>query len=395
MARKEVPVRVAVACQGGGAHTAFTAGVLDAILDNQDRRFRVVALSGTSGGAVCALFAWCGLAWGDPQRGRELLREFWKDNAASSTAERLWNLGTLWAARSPVEGRLSPYDPALSWLRSQASLQGELWRDALQFSPAGGQDPGPGLTWAEAARAEFAHLPMREEFLDLETLLRKHLDFDALPKGLREPRLLVGAVEVLTGRFTAFDSSKAAVLPEWLLASSALPTLFRAVPVGEGLYWDGLFSQNPPVREFVRGVEVAEKPDQIWVVQINPRRRTSEPRSVEEILDRRNELSGNVSLQQELEFIKTLNGILRTVGQTSSQTAGSLDHYKIVPICRIQVDEGRLRREEGLDLDYASKLDRSPAFLGALTEHGRRQADAFLKGWPDRATYETYPGDES
>src|SRR5512133_1126041 len=43
---------VAIACQGGGSHTAFTGGVLQRLL--VDGNHRVVALSGTSGGAVCA-----------------------------------------------------------------------------------------------------------------------------------------------------------------------------------------------------------------------------------------------------------------------------------------------------------------------------------------------------
>src|SRR4051794_20144414 len=61
---------VALACQGGGSHTAFTGGVLQRLLADQNHR--VVALSGTSGGAVCALLAWDGLLTGGaaPARGR-------------------------------------------------------------------------------------------------------------------------------------------------------------------------------------------------------------------------------------------------------------------------------------------------------------------------------------
>ena len=51
--------RVAIACQGGGSHTAFTAGALKRLL--RDDRYEVVALSGTSGGAICALLAWYAL----------------------------------------------------------------------------------------------------------------------------------------------------------------------------------------------------------------------------------------------------------------------------------------------------------------------------------------------
>jgi NTE family protein len=59
--------RVAIACQGGGSHTAFTAGVLRRLLRADElARYELVGLSGTSGGAVCALLAWYHLLEDDP-----------------------------------------------------------------------------------------------------------------------------------------------------------------------------------------------------------------------------------------------------------------------------------------------------------------------------------------
>jgi len=105
------------------------------------------------------------------------------------------------------------------------------------------------------------------------------------------PMLLVGAVDVLSGEFKAFNSRRDALTADMILASAAIPTLFRAVQVQGGTYWDGLFSQNPPVRELVDS-----RPDELWVIQINPRRWDGQPRTMAEIADRRNELSGNLSL---------------------------------------------------------------------------------------------------
>jgi NTE family protein len=69
--------RVAIACQGGGSHTAFTAGVLKRLLRAQEsKRHEVVGLSGTSGGAVCALLAWHNLLRGDGVGAAEALDEF-------------------------------------------------------------------------------------------------------------------------------------------------------------------------------------------------------------------------------------------------------------------------------------------------------------------------------
>ena len=67
--------RVAIACQGGGSHTAFTGGALQRLL--ADGNQTVVALSGTSGGAVCALLAWYGLLTGGAAEAGRLLERFW------------------------------------------------------------------------------------------------------------------------------------------------------------------------------------------------------------------------------------------------------------------------------------------------------------------------------
>jgi NTE family protein len=84
--------RVAIACQGGGSHTAFTAGVLKRLLGAEELAgYEVVGLSGTSGGAVCALLAWSALLEGDPPAAGRLLEEFWADNSATTPLEQLVN----------------------------------------------------------------------------------------------------------------------------------------------------------------------------------------------------------------------------------------------------------------------------------------------------------------
>ena len=58
--------RVAIACQGGGSHAAFGAGIMHRLLDDHGRKFHLSALSGTSGGAVNAVLTWSGLIQGGP-----------------------------------------------------------------------------------------------------------------------------------------------------------------------------------------------------------------------------------------------------------------------------------------------------------------------------------------
>ena len=77
---------------GWGSHTAFTAGVLGRLLQPDVMAdHKIVALSGTSGGAICALLAWSALVDGEPEKAESLLHGFWSDNSASTLPERMLN----------------------------------------------------------------------------------------------------------------------------------------------------------------------------------------------------------------------------------------------------------------------------------------------------------------
>jgi NTE family protein len=307
---------VAIACQGGGSHTAFTGGVLQRLLADGDHR--VVGLSGTSGGAVCALLTWYGLLTGGAAEAGRLLERFWEDNAATTLGDKAAN----------------------AWLVGLARLEGRVTLPTV--SPYAYPDiAGPAFT----------------------DLLTRHVDVDRLARLQESPQedqplLLLGAVDVLSGDFTAVSSRRREITVDAVLASAAVPLLFRAAEVDGRYYWDGLFSQNPPVRELPDA-----DPEEIWVIRINPRARTTEPRSVDDIADRRNELAGNLSLEQELYFIRKVNQWADRLG----------DPYRRIEIREIDL---------ALDLDMASKLDRRPAFLRRLFDAGRERADAFLAGLP-------------
>jgi NTE family protein len=176
--------------------------------------------------------------------------------------------------------------------------------------------------------------------------------------------LLVGAVDVLSGEFRTFNSRRERITSETILASAAIPTLFRSVRTGDGgTYWDGLFSQNPPVRELTE-----EGPDEIWVVQINPKELQNEPRTVLEIVDRRNELSGNLSLYQELRSIEKIDQLL----EEGLLSPGG--KYKQIVVRVIELARSRFSRSLGT----ASKLNRDPHFIEDLMSHGEARADEFL-----------------
>jgi NTE family protein len=307
---------VAIACQGGGSHSAFTAGVLHRLSSGSEHR--VVGLSGTSGGAICALLTWYGLQTGGPAEAGRLLERFWRDNTAVGLSDRVAN----------------------RWLVGLTRLEGRI---ALPLvSP-----------YAYPERARRA----------LTELVTRHVDFDRVarlqesPPG-DQPLLLVGAVDVATGDHRAFSSRRGEITLDAVLASAAVPPLFRAVHLDGSWYWDGLFSQNPPVRELPDA-----GPEEIWVIRINPRARATEPKTIADIVDRRNELAGNLSLEQELYLIRKINEWVPRLG----------GDYRYLEVREIALD---------LDLDVASKLDRSPAVIRRLFHEGQQQAHRFLATLP-------------
>ena len=317
MKREQRP-RVAIACQGGGSHAAFTAGALSRLLEPDfAERYELAALSGTSGGAMCAALSWAGLISGGRDDARQRLAGFWRDLEAKGPVDLAMNFWSVWFARLPVTLEMSPY----------------------MFEPL----------------AE----------LTLRALLEKHLRLETLtaPRAAL-PQLLVGATNIQSGERTVFEGR--ALTYDELVASAAVPLLYRAVQAGNALYWDGLFSTNPPVREFT---DLEQVPDEIWVLQINPQRRAEEPKNVRDIVDRRNELAGNLSLAQELYFIERVNRLRSQHGTLQAK-------YKHITIRVVEL---------ALHLDYASKLDRSEELIRALLEHGKERAALFFDDaslWP-------------
>src|SRR5580700_4828547 len=70
------PKKINLALQGGGAHGAFTWGVLDSLL--ADSRLDIEGISGTSAGAINAVMLADGLARGGPAEARKRLADFWR-----------------------------------------------------------------------------------------------------------------------------------------------------------------------------------------------------------------------------------------------------------------------------------------------------------------------------
>ncbi len=310
---------IAIACQGGGSHTAFTAGVLEHLFENWNDDHELVGISGTSGGAFNALAAWYGLVTGDERKAASLVGDIWEDLTAKTVTDRVVN----------------------DWIQVYQQFQNAGF-PVPQVSPY--QFPGP-----EAGKERIAEI--------LET----HIAFEEIPGYCRRtaPELVVGTVNINEGVFETFVNE--AVTVEAVLASAAVPNLFEAVEINGHLHWDGLFSQNPPIKDLLYQPP-ERKPEELWIIQINPQELAGEPTTLEEIADRRNELSGNISLNQELRFVEQVNEWIEE-GKLSPEEFTQPDIHRI---------------QMGKRYHCSTKTDRSPEFIDELLERGRKQARAFL-----------------
>jgi NTE family protein len=283
--------KIAIACQGGGAQTAFTAGALQVLFEaGIDKEFEIVSLGGTSGGAVCASLIWYAFQNGEQPVWRRLL-DFWTEsNRPQSMQEQLFNRFAVTWSRMVGRGHMptfevSPYSPVAKFLFDMATV---------------------------------FH---RETFKDFKTALKEDIDFERIREWGpldKRPILVVGAAGVLSGKLRKFSSLHEVIQVEHILASCAVPNIFPAVKIGDDAYWDGLFADNPPIGALVRPIHVGEGniPDEIWLIKIEPTTRAEIPTEPNDILDRRKQMEGNCALFNQIGAIMLLNDMYVWGGYT-------------------------------------------------------------------------------
>ncbi|HEX5866571.1 MAG TPA: patatin-like phospholipase family protein [Beijerinckiaceae bacterium] len=313
---------VSLALQGGGAHGAFTWGVLDAILE--DGRLAIEAITGASAGAMNAVVLADGWTEGGPTRAREQLRQFWK--------------------RVSLNGALSP-------------VQRQLFDRFLGPWGAGGS---PAQQWLGAWSRNFS--PYELNPLDINPLrdaLHELIDFDRV-RACRQMKLFVAATNVWSGKVRIFTGPE--LTADHVLASACLPTIFQAVEIAGEPYWDGGYTGNPPL--FPLFYETAT--DDILLVQINPIERRVTPHTAHEIQNRLTEITFNGNLLREL---RSVDFVTRLIDEGKL----SKDEYKRVFMHRVS---------GGAALDaYAasSRLNADWSFFKELKDLGRASAKAWLR----------------
>jgi NTE family protein len=314
-------VLVDLALQGGGAHGAFTWGVLDRLLEEE--WLEVDGISGTSAGAMNAAVLVDGLDKGGREGAREALARFWRDVSEAARFSPL--------QRGPLDVLMGRWSLDGSPLFVGMELASRL------FSP---YDLNPlGIN------------PLRD-------ILERSIDFEGLAKA--PVKLFITATNVRTGRGRVFRNAE--LSPDVLLASACLPNMFQAVELDGEYYWDGGYSGNPTITPLVRE---CDSQDTI-LVAINPVERAGRPTTAREILNRINEVSFNAGLLKELRMIALLRQVVDPGNCEGARWAQMRIHL--------------VRNELAQELDYSSKMNAEWAFLSMLHAEGRRAAEAFLEG---------------
>jgi NTE family protein len=313
--------RINLALQGGGAHGAFTWGVLDHLLEHG--RVEIEGISGASAGALNAVMLADGLTRGGPDEARGRLADFWR---AVSVDGHLPDL-----QRGVVE-RLFPFVPRQGvWLGAMSRFLSPYDLNPLNINP-------------------------------LKELIGCFVDFEAIRHG-DGPELFISATNVQTGELRVF--TRAEITPEVVMASAALPLLFRAVEIDGVPYWDGGYSGNPAVVPFLR----ATTTEDVLIVQINPRERHKVPTSTREIMSRLNEINFNASLLSELRGVAFVNRLIDEGRLPRGLRPGEFRRLKLHRIVMEEPGEG-LGARSTLNTDYE--------YFETLRKLGQRATRRFL-----------------
>ena len=317
--------KINLGLQGGGAHGAFTWGVLDYLLE--DGRLDIEGISGASAGAINAVMLTDGLARGGPEEARKRLADFWR--AAS------------------LDGKLP-------------GLQRAVFDRLLSFTPFQGT---PAEAWFGALSRYLSPYDINPLNINpLREVIERFVDFEAV-RACKEVSLFISATNVHTGRVRIFPQDK--LNADVVMASACLPFLFRAVEIDGVPYWDGGYMGNPAIFPFFDTTETED----VLIVQINPIERKSTPNTHTEIMNRVNEITFNSSLLAEF---RAIDFVTRLIDQGRLPRGMGPGEYRRINVHRIPLDS------TFRNLTADSKLKSDFDFFQSLHRGGRKAARNFL-----------------
>lgn len=321
--------KINLALQGGGAHGAFTWGVLDRLLEEEG--LEISGMSGTSAGALNGAALKAGMIVGGRQGARDNLEWLWMQVAGVSDLR----MGA-WMAPFGLRVLSQQIEYSLPYAMSDAVSR--------VFSP-------------------YSYGPFYKN--PLSDIVEK-FDYGRVCNA-DGPQFFVGATRVRNGKIRIFEGDE--IGPDALIASACLPTVFQAVEIFDKTtdrmeaFWDGGFTGNPALFPLFG----SSLPDDIVIININPLERDDIPTTPQEIQNRINEISFNSSLLRELRAIEFVQRLIEE-GTMSSERMSRVRIHMIA-------DDALMAQ-----LSAATKIVPNPTVISQLKDAGRAAAEQFLRG---------------
>ncbi|MEM7090541.1 MAG: patatin-like phospholipase family protein [Pseudomonadota bacterium] len=319
--------RINLALQGGGAHGAFTWGVLDRLLDEED--VEVAAITGTSAGALNGAAFKSGMVHAGRDGARARMDGLWaRMGAVGDMRLANWFSGIEPGHIAQAMEYSVPFSIGDAWSRMISPYAyGPFYRNPLE--------------------------PVVDQF-----------NFDEVCAD-QGPQLFVCATCVRSGKIRVFTGPE--ISTDAILASACLPTLFKAIEIPDPdtgrteAYWDGGYTGNPALYPLFTD----DLPDDVVIVNINPLERDEIPVTPQQIQNRINEISFNSSLFRELRAISFVQRLLREGKLKAGEMSRVLVHM---------IADNELMNS----LSVATKTVPNPVVLHQLKKAGQEAADRFL-----------------
>lgn len=321
--------KINLALQGGGAHGAFTWGVLDRLLEEES--LEVCGISGTSAGALNGAALKSGMIKGGRQGARDTLEWLWMEVTGVSDL----SIGN-WMAPFGLEALSKQIEFSAPYLMGDAVTR--------MVSPYG---YGP-----------LYQNPLRS--------IVEQLDYDRVCDD-HAPLFYVGTTRVRNGKILVFQGAE--IGPDALMASACLPTVFQAIEMYDKItdrieaFWDGGFMGNPALFPLFS----ADLPEDIVIINIKPLERDEIPTTPQDIQNRINEISFNSSLLRELRAIEFVQRLI----EEGTMTSDRMQRVRIHMIA----DDALMAK-----LSAATKMVANPRIISELKQAGIAAAEEFLRG---------------
>ncbi|HLL09697.1 MAG TPA: patatin-like phospholipase family protein [Rubrivivax sp.] len=317
-----------LALQGGGAHGAFTWGVLDRLLEEPE--LQIGRISGASAGALNGAALATGMACGGPEQAKRTLALLWR--------------------------RVSEAGLLMTWLHVPL------------------KKPGLGI-WDDATPIISPYLANPLALEPLRYVLSSIVDIDRMREPTAPP-LFVNAVNVNTGVSRVFGPADMSIAA--LMASASAPLTFPAVPIDGDSYWDGSYGANPMLWPLydpesvasgghdsldagaIQGLPTDDDGIDVLLVELTPLRRAETPTTAKNILNRINEIASINGLLSELRAVHLVN----------RAAAAPKVRMHVLSFPGIGSDA---------DLEPSRKRTVDPLLFEALRQQGRTACDRWLQ----------------